>query len=93
MKTEFIPKVVTLFAGAVVCIVSIIKNVDTTRALEILLATLIAFYIVGIIARKIIERVIESNSVIKKEAEELVNVDKNNNDSEADQSEKENKEE
>ena len=41
MKTEFIPKVITLLAGAVVCIVTVIKDIDTTTALEYLLATLI----------------------------------------------------
>ena len=37
MKTEYIPKVITLLAGAVVCIVSIVRHMDTTYSLEILL--------------------------------------------------------
>ena len=47
MKTEFIPKFITLLAGAVISIVCIVKDVEVTRALEILLATLILFYIIG----------------------------------------------
>ena len=54
MKAEFIPKVITLLAGAVVCIVAIVKQMDVTYSLEVLLATLIVFYIIGIIAQKII---------------------------------------
>ena len=71
MKTDYIPKVITLLAGAVVCIVTIVKGTETTTALEYLLATLIIFYIVGLIAKVIIKKVIDSNSFIKKEIENL----------------------
>ena len=40
VKTEIIPKVITLLAGAIVSIVCIINGVDVTRSLEFLLATL-----------------------------------------------------
>ena len=33
MKTEFIPKFITLLAGAVISIVCIVKDVEVTRAL------------------------------------------------------------
>ena len=66
MKTEYIPKVITLLAGAVVCIVSIVRHMDTTYSLEILLAALIIFYIIGCLARHIIERTDE----MVKEAQE-----------------------
>lgn len=71
MKTDYIPKVITLLAGAVVCIVTIVKGTETTTALEYLLATLIIFYIIGLIAKVIIKKVIDSNSFIKKEIENL----------------------
>lgn len=67
MKTEFIPKVITLLAGAVISIVCIITDVEVTRSLEFLLATLILFYIIGCLVRRLIERVLISNSVLKKE--------------------------
>ncbi len=65
MKTEYIPKFVTLLAGAIVCIDCVLKNRDTTYSLEILLVTLVIFYILGIIAQRIIEKVKESNMVMK----------------------------
>lgn len=69
MKTEFIPKVVMLLAGAIVCIICIVNHTDTTRSLEILLAVLIAFYLLGCIAKWIIERVIVSNRFMKETTE------------------------
>lgn len=65
MKTEYIPKIITLLAGAVVCIISIIKGMDTTYSLEILLAVLIIFYIIGCIVKKVIELVLTSNRFMK----------------------------
>lgn len=75
MKTEIIPKVITLLAGAVISIVCIVRDVDVTRSLEILLATLILFYIIGCIVRKLIERVLISNSVLRKEIEKQADED------------------
>lgn len=93
MKTEYIPKVITLLAGAVVCIVTILKGTDTTAALEYLLATLIIFYIIGNLAKVIIKKVIDSNSFIKKELEDLEEKDskKDNDDIQISESEEENK--
>lgn len=65
MKTEYIPKIITLLAGAVVCIISIVKGMDTTYSLEILLAVLIIFYIIGCIVKKVIELVLTSNRFMK----------------------------
>lgn len=70
MKTEYIPKVVTLTAGAVVCIISIVKHMDTTYSLELLLAVLIIFYLIGCIGRRIIEKVMISNRFTKEKKEE-----------------------
>lgn len=93
MKTDYIPKVITLLAGAVVCIVTIVKGTETTTALEYLLATLIIFYIVGIIAKVLIKKVIDSNSFIKKEIEDLELEEDNkkeNDDIQASESEEDN---
>ena len=67
MKTDFIPKVVTLLAGAVVCIVCIVRDIETVYALKVLLATLIIFYIIGCIAKRIIGQVKDINTVMKHE--------------------------
>lgn len=73
MKTEFIPKFVMLLAGAIVCIISIVKHMDTTYSLEILLAVLIIFYVIGEIARRIIEKVMVSNRFMKEKSADTEN--------------------
>lgn len=67
MKTDLIPKVITLLAGAVVCIVCIVRDIDTLYSLEALLATLIIFYIIGCIVKRIIGRVKDINTFMKRE--------------------------
>lgn len=67
MKLELIPKVITLLAGAVVCIVCIVRDIDTLYSLEALLATLIIFYIIGCIVKRIIGRVKDINTFMKRE--------------------------
>ena len=52
MKAEFIPKFIMLLAGAIVCIITIVNGTDVTYSLEMLLATLIIFYIIGLIVKK-----------------------------------------
>ena len=70
MKTEFIPKFIMLLAGAIVCIISIVKHMDTTYSLEILLGVLILFYIIGCLARRIIEKVMISNRFLKEDGDD-----------------------
>ncbi len=65
MKLEFVPKFITLLAGAIVSIITIVEDMDVTYSLELLLATLIIFYIIGLIAKKIIQKVIEGNMFVK----------------------------
>lgn len=86
MKTEFIPKIITLLAGAVVSITCIVRDIDVTRSLEMLLATLILFYIIGCLVRRLIERVLISNSVLKKEVEKQLNEDIETDDNDKDDS-------
>jgi uncharacterized membrane protein YqjE len=76
VKTEFIPKFIMLLAGAIVCIISIVKHMDTTYSLEILLAVLIIFYLIGCLARWIIEKVMVSNRFMKEKTVELMESDK-----------------
>lgn len=72
MKSEYIPKVITLLAGAVACIVLIIRDTDVTYSLEILLATLIIFYVLGILAQFIILRVEKSNLFIQQQRDKEI---------------------
>lgn len=66
MKLEFIPKVITLLAGAIVCVITIINDMDTVYSLELVLGTLIVFYIIGQIAKAIIRKVIAGNMFVKR---------------------------
>ena len=61
MKLECIPKFIMLLAGAIVSIITIVKDMDVTYSLALLLATLVIFYIVGLIAKKIIQKTVEGN--------------------------------
>lgn len=77
MKLEFVPKFIMLLAGAVVSIITIVNEMDVTYSLELLLATLIIFYIIGLITKKIIQKVMESNMFVKQQTEEseMENID------------------
>ena len=75
MKIDFIPKVITLSAGAVVAIVAIVRDMDTTYSLEILLATLIIFYIIGLIAKLVIKKAIDGRMFVKRNIVLMENVD------------------
>ena len=87
MKTEYIPKIITLLAGAIVCIISIVKQMDTTYSLAVLLAVLIIFYIVGCIARRIIENVMISNRFMKEQSENSQEEEDSENQEESEESE------
>lgn len=69
MQRKYIPAVVMLSAGAVTCIVSIVNKLDVLFSLEILLGVLIVFYVIGIIAKNIISKVLDS-VIIPSEGEE-----------------------
>lgn len=81
MKLEFIPKFITLLAGAIVSIITIVEDMDVTYSLELLLATLIIFYIIGLIAKKIIQKVIEGNMFVKNTEREKNELPAQNDDS------------
>lgn len=53
MKTRYIPAFIMLIAGAIVCIISLVNSYSAQKTLETVLITLIIFYIIGLIARKL----------------------------------------
>ena len=59
MKEKFIPLVTMLSAGLVTCLICIFKPMDTIPSLIALLITLIVFYILGSIAKKIIKKQVD----------------------------------
>ena len=75
MKLEFIPKFIMLLAGAVVSILTIVKEMDVTYRLELLLATLVIFYIIGLIAKKIIQKVMDGNMFKRQQGSAKENVE------------------
>jgi flagellar biosynthesis/type III secretory pathway M-ring protein FliF/YscJ len=50
-----------LLAGTVTCIISLIKSFNMTYTLELLLGVLVVFYIIGLIARKLINNIITTD--------------------------------
>lgn len=75
MKLEFIPKFIMLLAGAIVSIITIVKDMDVTYSLALLLATLVIFYIVGLIAKKIIQKTVEGNMFKRQQGQKEENVE------------------
>lgn len=59
MQNRYIPAFTMLSAGAVVSIFCIVKKVEVLYSLKLLLAMLVLFYIIGLIAGKIIGKVQE----------------------------------
>ncbi len=54
MKLRYIPAVITLIAGTITSIISIIYQNNVIHSLILLLVVLIVFYIIGNIAKRII---------------------------------------
>ena len=56
MKTKSIPAIVMLAAGFVTCVAGILTHMESIRFFKILIAVLIIFYIIGCVAKVIIDR-------------------------------------
>lgn len=68
MRTKYIPAITMLTAGAIVCILNIVQRRNVLEGLKILLAVLIIFYVIGLLARKLIDRIL--NDLNEKESDE-----------------------
>lgn len=76
MLLQYLPQLIMLTAGAVTCIITLVKRFEVLTSLEILLGVLIGFYIVGLIAQKIITKTIEDGEAQKAEQErEMENIE------------------
>ncbi len=62
MRTRYIPSIIMLLAGSITCAFCLIKSYSVVLTLEILLGVLIIFYIIGLIARNLINRIITMDS-------------------------------
>ncbi len=72
MRDRYIPAFITLIAGAITCIIDIYRKAELLPSLKRLLLVLIIFYIIGIISRAIIRKVLEpAPSTTKEESGDL----------------------
>ncbi len=63
MKTKYIPAITTLFAAFVICIVTILNDYDALTMMKLLLAVIVVFYILGIIIRIIMNKILAPRPV------------------------------
>lgn len=69
MKIRYIPAGITLMAGAITCLICLMRDYDPTYSLEVLLIVLIIFAAIGMKAQKIIMNVIHQQ---KAQEEEMI---------------------
>jgi len=94
------PALIMLIAGAITCIIDIYRKVELLTGLKRLLIVLVIFYIIGLIARKIIVKTMESRqkagtadtgSITADESETEVQNDNEGQNNKEDQDNKEDK--
>lgn len=67
MRDRYIPALITLIAGAITCIIDIYRKADLLPSLKRLLLVILIFYIIGLIARAIIRKVLEPKPISPEE--------------------------
>lgn len=61
MKTRFIPALITLLAATCVSVINIINKTELVLGLKTLIVVIVIFYILGTIAKKIINNAMTKN--------------------------------
>ena len=56
MKTKQVPIMITLFAGLITCLLGFVTQMDTSRFIITLVIVLISFYILGCIAKLVLDK-------------------------------------
>ena len=67
MKIRFIPAGVTLLAGAITCLICLMRDYDVTYSLEVLLVVLIIFALIGMKAQRVIINVMREQKMQEEE--------------------------
>lgn len=67
MKIRFIPAGVTLIAGAITCLICLMRNYDVMYSLEMLLLVLIIFSLIGMKAQQVILNVMREQKMQEEE--------------------------
>jgi len=70
MQVRYLPAFIVLLAAAITSIINIINNIEMLTGLKRLLLVIIIFYIIGLIAKVVIKKVITPKQKIV-EAEEI----------------------
>lgn len=68
-RFKYIPSIVMLLAGFIACIVTIIYKYQILEALIVILATLIIFYIIGIVIKALFNRFLIDKEIADEETE------------------------
>lgn len=93
MKFRSLPAIVTLSAALITSIISIVLNIDANVAMWRLFIVVIVFYIIGLIARKIINAFFKEEEIEapdKEEAQEDIKGDNLDTDEEGKENEESN---
>jgi len=77
MRKRYLPALIMLTAGAITCIVDIYRKAELLPSLERLLAVLVIFYILGLIASNVIDKTLASKP--KKEKPDAGNNEETDN--------------
>ncbi len=56
MKTKQVPVMITLVAGLITCLIGFVMQMETARFVKALVIVLISFYILGCIAKVILDK-------------------------------------
>lgn len=88
MSIKHIPAIVMLVAGAIISVISLIMRFEILYSLKLLLIVLILFYIIGIIAKKIIDKAITKQPEVDADDIELTNDENDELESENDETKK-----
>lgn len=67
MKHKYVPEIVMLIAALITCIVTLVRHFSTLDALIALFFAMVSFYIIGLIARFVLNRLFDKGIVAKGE--------------------------
>lgn len=56
MKTKQVPVIITLIAGLITCVIGIVMQMETNQFMKTLVIVLISFYILGCIAKLVLDK-------------------------------------
>ena len=86
MKYRYLPATIMLSAGAITIFICMYNRYETLRSLEILLAVLIIFLIIGSLTKKALIKIInmENENVANANAKEQAEMEENKDEEKAD---------